>query len=477
MSRRRVVFLGIDGLDYRYVTRHISELPRLRELAENGVLSPLPSVFPPDSIPAWITIFTGERPDRHGIVESIDYLAKNPAEATENAPGFLRGRTFWDVASARGHRVCVVNPFMAYPPWRVNGVMISGPVFVDAAEPRVEPPGAAGELVLPQLGGIVDFPTQNTMREFVERTLAVTREQTAFGLAMLDKIEPALFFMNILTVDRIQHFLWRYCDSRDPTYPGASDLDDAILRAYWLMDEIVGLYVDRLDDEALLLVASDHGHGMRPPTMLYVDELLRREGLFDTGDFWRSTRTYLLEKAKRGVSMAAFSLGREHEAYALARRLPGRKALKTSTYANGGASIATASRALGRNFSGGVDIAHGITGGERRELALRICGLLLGVQDRDGTRVCNWACPREYLFDGPEAGRFPDVVFELREDVGVDFGVFGPLLAPDMMHRRISGGHLREGIFCASSRDVPFIPKRLDQLHPLVVSSVTGSSP
>ena len=471
----RVVFLGIDGLDWRYVQDHLDELPNLGECSERGVLTPLPSIFPPDSIPAWITIFTGEPPDTHGVVESIDYLAKNPAKATERAPSFLRGRTFWDVVAAEGRRVCVINPFMAYPPWPVNGAMISGPVFVDSAEPASEPRGAADGLTLPQLGGIVDFPTDRTMREFLERTLSVTEEQAAFGLHMFERVEPELFFLNILTVDRIQHFLWRHCDECDPTYPGATELSDGILRAYRLADDIIGRYVDVVGDDGLVVVASDHGHGMRPPTMLYVDELLRRAGLFDTGGAAKTAKTFMLEKAKRGVLKLAFRLAREHQAYALARRLPARKALKTSSYARGRGSIASTSRAFGRNFSGGVEISDAVTGQARRELADRICRMMLDVQDADGVAVCDWACPREDLVVGPEATRFPDVLFQLRQDIGVDFGVFGPLLGPDTMHRRISGGHLRDGVFAASSRDVPFVPERLDQLHELVVTAAVGA--
>ncbi|MCP4761580.1 MAG: hypothetical protein GY870_07345 [archaeon] len=34
----------------------------------------LKSISPPDSIPAWITIFTGKSPAEHGVLDSIDYL-------------------------------------------------------------------------------------------------------------------------------------------------------------------------------------------------------------------------------------------------------------------------------------------------------------------------------------------------------------------------------------------------------------------
>ena len=469
-----VVFLGIDGLDADYIDEHLDELPTLRRLREDGMLIALPSIFPPDSIPAWITIFTGEAPDTHGVVESIDYLAKNPAKATERAPSFLRGRTFWDAASERGCRVCVINPFMAYPSWPVNGSMISGPVFVESGVPSLSPADAALGHELPQLGGIVDFPTDRTMGTFLERALEVTREQAEFGLKLLQQTEPDLFFINILTIDRIQHFLWRFCDPGDPTYPGANALDRGVFRAYRAIDDVIDRYLHAAG-EGVVLVASDHGHGRRPPLMLYVDELLRRDGLFRTGGTLQTLQTFILERAKRLALTAAFRLGREHEAYALARRVPGRKALKTSSYARGNDCLASASRSFGRNSAGGIEIDATVSGPNRRDLIDRTCALLLSVIDPSGQPVCEWACARDEVMGGVEADRFPDVLFQLREDVGVDFGVFGPLFGPDAMHRRVSGGHRRNGIFASSSASLPFVPGGLAELHDLVLEVTVGA--
>jgi hypothetical protein len=465
-----LVVLGIDGLDHGWIRDHLDELPTFRRFAEQGVLAPLPSIFPPDSIPAWITIFTGMPPDQHGVIESIDYLAKNPAASVEDAPNLLRGKTFWDAASARGHRVCVVNPFMAYPAWDVNGAMISGPVFVDAGGPSIRPPEAADGLHLPQLGGIVDFPTPETMADFLERTLEVTREQADFGISLLERTRPDLFFVNVLTIDRVQHFLWRYADPSDPTYAGG-ELADGVRRAYHATDELIARFVEAAGG-GRVVVLSDHGHGQRPARMLYVDELLRRNGLFSTGGVRKSTKTFALERTKRAVLGAAYLLRREHEAYRLAKRVPGKKALKTASYARDDRSVASVSRAFGRNSAGGITISDAITGAERERVALRICALLREVTAPDGSLACEWARPREDLFTGPAAAVYPDVLFQLRRGIGVDFGVFGPLFAPDKMHRRVSGGHLPDGVFAAGDTGLPFVPERLDQIYELVLAAL-----
>ena len=167
MSDRPLIILGIDALDWGWVDSHRHQLPNL---AGWPVVSPLQSIFPPDSIPAWTTIFTGRGPADHGYLDSIDYLDEAPDTAATTAASALPHNTFWDEASRQGLKVCVVNPFLAYPAWEVNGVMIAGPVFVDgsASITGID----EGELPpLPQLGGIVTFPTRKTVGPFVEQTL------------------------------------------------------------------------------------------------------------------------------------------------------------------------------------------------------------------------------------------------------------------------------------------------------------------
>jgi predicted AlkP superfamily phosphohydrolase/phosphomutase len=472
----RVVFLGIDGLDPRVVERHIDELPALASMRRDGVIAELPSIFPPDSIPAWITIFTGESPAEHGIVESIDYLAKNPARASEGVPSLLRGRTFWDRLSREGQRVCVVNPFMAYPAWPVNGAMVTGPVFVDHAEPSTFPDGVADEYQLPQLGGIVDFPTHRTMSQFLEASLAVTQEQGEFARRLFDKLEPDFLFLNVLTIDRVQHFLWRYCDVGDPTYPGPTRLATGIRDAYRAADEIVQRFADVLDSDDVLLVASDHGHGRRPTRMFYVDEFLRRNGLFATGGLRKTTNTFALEKLKRAGLRTAYRLAQEERAFALARKLPARKALKTSSYSLCGGPVARVSRAFGRNSWSGIDLASGLDEATKSRLAKELIQLLDEVRNPEtGERVVVWACPREEFIDGPRADRYPDVLFELREDYGVDYGVFGRVFGPDTMHRRISGGHRRTGVF-ASSRPFERTPAGITDLYDVVLEAAVGAT-
>jgi hypothetical protein len=454
-----LIVLGIDGLDWRYVDAHRDDLPTL---AEWPVLAPLASIFPPDSIPAWTTIFTGVPPGEHGMLDSIDYLDKRPAQAAEIAGGALPNMTFWDEAGRRGKRVCVVNPFLAYPAWEVNGVMISGPVFVSG---EVSATGIGPEHIgkIPELGGIVSFPSPKTMGPFVEETLNATAEQADFGLKLLGQSQPDLFFLNILTVDRMQHFAWRFADTEDPTYPGPNPHSTAVLRTYELVDSIVSRYAR----EGRVVVISDHGHGRRCTRMIFVDEALRRAGLIAESGRGprRLSSAYLIERAKRTVLNLTYRFALEVPAYKLARRLPNRKALKQSTFSSdAGSSPARLSRLFGRNQFGGIELQE-----DTPRMRAEVRAVLEGIVDPStGRGVLEWVKGREEVVEGGCIDRYPPVLFKLIEGYGVDYGLYGSLFAPDVNHRRISGGHKDLGVL-ACSFEVESPPESIEGVYETVL--------
>lgn len=461
-----MIILGVDGLDWEYVDENRRHLPTL---ASWPVLAPLESIFPPDSIPAWTTIFTGVPPGDHGYLDSIDYLDKTPEAAATSAAEGLPGRTFWDRAGEAGRRVCVINPFLAYPAWDVNGVMISGPVFVDGTASIT---GITQDALpaLPQLGGIVTFPTARTIGPFVEETLHATEQQARFGLALLDELKPDLFFLTILTVDRLQHFAWRFADPDDPTYPGPNPHEDAVLRSYQQIDRIAGEYARR----GQVVMLSDHGHGMRCRRMVYVDEVLRRRGLVATGRrrLGRVSRAYLLERAKRLTLLTAYVLRAEQLAYSLGRRLPNRKAIKYSSFSSDAeSSIARLSRTFGRNQHSGVELS--VDSAENRQ---QVVDALTELRDpRTGDGVVQWVRDREDVVAGARVERYPEILFKLKDGYGVDFGLYGGLFGPDVNHRRISGGHKPTGVF-ASSTGVDAPPPDIESFYRFVLSTIGASA-
>jgi predicted AlkP superfamily phosphohydrolase/phosphomutase len=447
----KIVVLGIDALDPVLLERWKADLPNFAKIMDSGYWAPLESTMPPDSIPAWVTIYTGMQPWQHGIVDSMDYLdIKGGGRALDT--GVLIGKTFWDIASAAGRRVCVINPLLAYPVWPVNGIMVNGPVFI-TGEAQAHPPEILERFDIPELGGMTDFPGRKDLTDFLERTDRVTRDQARFGLELLGLEEWDVFFLCFLTLDRVMHFLWRYTDPDDPTYPGPNPLEESIRDFFRMFDSLVGDFLGRLSPEQALLIVSDHGHGMRPVRAFYANEILRCEGLLKTrsGRVAGVSPVALIEKAKNAFLRLMQRLDLEDQVYRIASLIPKakREELKTSSYAvDRDESAAWVSEVGGGTSFGGIEINRSITGPDEKAyeaLRDRLIDLIGSTAERDGSRVAKWVKRREDVFKGRNVEKYPDVVFDLREEFGVDRTVFCGTFGTSATHKKVSGGHSKYG--------------------------------
>jgi predicted AlkP superfamily phosphohydrolase/phosphomutase len=447
----KIVVIGIDALDAALVEAWKDELPNFRRIMDEGYCAPLESTMPPDSIPAWVTIYTGMQPWQHGIVDSVDYMdIRGGSRALDS--GILEGKTFWDKAGEAGKRVCVINPLLAYPVWPVNGIMVNGPVFI-TGEAQAHPPDIMDRFRIPELGGMVDFPGRKELGAFLARTEEVTRDQARFGLELLALEEWDLFFLCFLTLDRIMHFLWRYTDPEDPTYPGPNPFQDSIKDSFRLFDAIVGDFLERLSPGQTLLIVSDHGHEMRPPRVLYLNELLRQRGMLVSrkGGVPGLNSVALIEKAKNAFLHVMQRLDLEDQVYRIASLIPKekRKQLKTSSYAvDREASTAWVSEVGGGTSFGGIEINRPLLergGGDYEAVRQDLLAMVASATGDDGRRVAEWVKRREDAFTGGNIGKYPDVVFELRPDYGVDRTLFCGTTGITSTHKKVSGGHSKYG--------------------------------
>jgi len=437
----RIVIIGIDGFDPFILDGFRDFLPNLRGLYNDVSEIAIESTFPPDSICAWASIYTGENPAEHGLIESIDYLSGKRTDDKDRT-SYLKGRTFWDIVGRRGRRVCIINPFIAYPAWEVNGIMISGPVF-EGGETTAYPRDVLKRYALPPLGGMVDFPKRDELKDFVRRTEEVTRWLGEVGLKIYMDEGPDLFFLTFLTLDRIKHFLWRYTDERDRYYPGENEFKDVIKGFYMLFDSIIGEFIDNLYDDSILIVISDHGHRRRCTKNLNLNEILRRKGYISTAGGIRE----VIERTKVLTLRVLSRYDLEDWIYRIARLVPNRKALKKSTYLiDMKQSVISLSNLCGANPYGGIDI--NIDGHEERETLKReIINVLYQINNECGRDIIKWVKSREEVYSGRNEDRLPDILFELDEDYGVGRDFYTGPITENYTHKKISGGHKREAVF------------------------------
>lgn len=447
-THRKVVILGFDGMDFDLTRTMIDagKLPNFKRLEEQGSFNPLLSVFPADSIPSWITTHTGLDPSQHGIIDHVNYLLGDQDDMKIDTSVFHQ-KTFWDrIGTEAKAKVCIINPFMAYPVWPVNGVMINGPVFIEG-DIQVSNKEMVGNLEIPgTIGGLEDLPTKKTMLPFLEKTISDTVSEANFGIAMLAKNQPDLFFQTFLTSDRIQHFLWRYCDPSDPTYPGKNPVEDGIDRFFATVDDIVGRFMATLNEDDVLLIMSDHGHGMRCTNCFNFNEYFRRQGyLKSNSDESKLNTKIVVEKLKNRVLKFLNDNDMEEYISKIAKLVPNAKALKKGTHlASYDDSMCYAPDFAGTNPFGGVCINKKNVenyAAFRQQLVQELSGI-----DYEGEPLFKWLKHREEIYNGDHIDRYPDILYEMNPRVGTGFAMHTELFTINPTHKKISGGHKKNGI-------------------------------
>jgi len=147
---KRLIFLGLDGLDPRHAERFMAEgkLPHLARLKEQGSYHRLRTTCPPLSPVAWSTFATGVNPAKHNIFDFLRREAKS--YLPELAPSRVRAarrvwrigrwriplsaprvenrrksRTFWSILGEHSISSTILRIPITFPPEKFNGRLLA----------------------------------------------------------------------------------------------------------------------------------------------------------------------------------------------------------------------------------------------------------------------------------------------------------------------------------------------------------------
>jgi predicted AlkP superfamily phosphohydrolase/phosphomutase len=231
----RTLVIGLAGADPDLLLGD-DRLENFRRLMAAGSYGRLESVIPPVAVPAWSCLATGHDPGTLGV-----YGARDRADRSYDAPVPVDLRstaepTIWDLVARQGGKPVIV----AAPPE-------TPPRTLDKARLR-------------------DEVVAISRKHFA----AVRHSLATAGWDYLQFVEVGL--------DRIQNSFWSDHDPRHVQHDPASPHRDAVRDYYRHLDDELGRLLELLDDETIVLVASDHG--ARPLEGGFcLDEWLVREGL------------------------------------------------------------------------------------------------------------------------------------------------------------------------------------------------------
>lgn len=147
------------------------------------------------------------------------------------------------------------------------------PIQIDPRRPFFAisyPPGYAKEIaqktgLFHTQGMPVDTWAINEKRlgskELIQQCEATLEERKALLDLELQRFKKGVLFCYFGTSDTIQHMFWRFIDPKHPRYEADAPAADREMIAEWYkrLDVILGEVMDKITDEDILLVLSDHG--------------------------------------------------------------------------------------------------------------------------------------------------------------------------------------------------------------------------
>lgn len=142
---------------------------------------------------------------------------------------------------------------------------------------------------------------------FLQQSYDIDKEREEMFFSSLDQLKKGSLVCVFDGTDRIQHMFWRYLEEGHPAAKGIENPEhaNAIEELYKHNDALIGRVMDKLQDDDLLMVLSDHGfdsfrRGVNINRWL-LDEgyLTLKEGADGTTDWlqdvdWSKTKAYAL---------------------------------------------------------------------------------------------------------------------------------------------------------------------------------------
>jgi predicted AlkP superfamily phosphohydrolase/phosphomutase len=256
-------------------------LPNIRRLMAGGCYGRLESVIPPITVPAWMSMVTSQDPGSLGV-----YGFRNRSDNSYGGLSFatslsITAPAIWDYLGREGQRVILVGVPPMYPPRKVNGISIGCFLTPDTVKNEFTYPTRV-KADLQKLVGeypvdVKGFRTEN--KEWLKEQIYDMTRKHFEVIRHLMTHEPWDYFQFVeIGLDRMHHGFWKFHDVKHRQHVPGNPYQSVVTDYYLYLDEEIGKTLALVDDDTIVLVASDHG-AQSLDGGFAVNEWLYREGL------------------------------------------------------------------------------------------------------------------------------------------------------------------------------------------------------
>jgi predicted AlkP superfamily phosphohydrolase/phosphomutase len=463
----KAMMIGLDAASPPLIEKWFDHLPNLRTLYQSGTHGTLQSVVPPSSVPAWQCFATGKNPAKIGV---WGFLSIGPDRQLRQGRTTEEIGCLWDTCGRAGLRVGVFNIPGTYPPYPVNGFMVSG-FPTPPGKTWAYPKDLMKRLDQAVDGYEIDVPLTkpSEMRGGEEAYLAQVErlhsKSVESAKRLLEWFKPDLFFMTLQGIDMVQHDFSRYMDQPGSAY------SNVVRDWYVRLDQSVGELRKFTTPETYLLILSDHG-SMPISTSFHVNEYLRSQGILrlknssekKSREIYTPLRKMILKKLPPNAIKAVYRLTPDRIAHKLTVSAQHERTLtrlidsidwaNTKAFSTGGPQAAIYINST--SYNGGS-----LQDPSKRAELVRSLEIMLGelTHPSTGEKIRAVYHRREDTFQGPYAMEAPDLAVELfGKDEKIHINITLGSGDTWSFSPHLSSEHVREGFWCMAG---PGIPKSL----------------
>lgn len=286
-SPTRILFIGIDSADKDLILRWSREglLPTFSLLLDQSAwgITTVPVGFYVGAV--WPSFATGVSPARHGRY-NFSQLRTGTYETYRYNSFDLEGERFWDILSASGQRVAIIDVPLTPPSAPFNGIQITDWGVHKANQSDVfhaYPLGLVSEVKaefgvnpIPRCNDITRTP--EGFRFFMDAMIARTTSKEQLSAKYLRQGKWDLFLTVFTEPHCVGHQCWHLHDASHALHdrPLADALGDPLLAAYRALDASIGRLITEVDKDTYVFVYSSHGMGPQDGVGSFLERILLR---------------------------------------------------------------------------------------------------------------------------------------------------------------------------------------------------------
>ena len=279
-DKSKVVVIGLDCMVPELVfDRWLDKLPNIRKLIDTGIYGWIESSIPPITVPAWTTFVTSKNPGKLGFFGFRNRPESSYTDIEIANSLAVREPTVWGILSRAGKKVGLLGVPQTYPPKPVNGFMVTSFLTPDTSCRYTYPEKLKGEiegLVGDYMLDCENFRTEDK-KGLLEQIYRMTEQRFKLAKHFLTT-RPLDFFMMVeMGPDRIHHGFWKFFDESHRKYQYHPEYSSAIEKYYIYIDTQIGELLPLVEEEAHIMIVSDHG-AKKMDGCININDWLIREG-------------------------------------------------------------------------------------------------------------------------------------------------------------------------------------------------------